>query len=52
LYTREAILEKGLMSVEIVGNPLRKDLPLLYIRESTLEKGLMSVEYVGNLLST
>jgi hypothetical protein len=39
------------MSVENVGNPLSKKVPLFYIRESTLKKGLMNVRNVGNPLN-
>jgi hypothetical protein len=38
-YTRGATLEKGHMSVENVGNPLIKDMPLLlHQRDHTAER--------------
>jgi hypothetical protein len=50
INTGESRVEKGLMSVENVGNLLNIESPLFYTRESTLEKGLMSVENVENPL--
>ncbi|XP_073914635.1 uncharacterized protein isoform X2 [Castor canadensis] len=41
-------LEKGLISIDSVANPLSEDTPLLY-REFTLDKDLMNAENVGNL---
>jgi hypothetical protein len=40
LHTRESTVEKGLINVENVENPLREDLLFQVIREFTLDKAL------------